>query len=232
MGTFAFTLYEVFGYLLPGSVTLFGLALLYWTLFVPKIPLDIVALQPGVGATTVIVVLAYVIGHAIQSVGNKIFPHVEANALAMPKIIAAMRDRARETAGALVGIAPEQMEPRWTYRILDEYAVQKGQPGDRDMFIYREGFYRGTSTALFFLSVMLLVRIASPETAIRFSKWTYAVSCWPLLLSSLIVAWLGWMLFQRYKRFADYRVTRAVLSALVIHQIAQTEKQTENTLPV
>lgn len=231
MGSFAFTLYEVFGYLIPGGVALLGFALLYWSLFASRVPLAIATLQPGVGSSTVIVVLAYVIGHAVQAVGNKIFRHVEATALTMPGA-ANIRDRARETAGELIGIVPEQLEPRWVYRILDEYAIQKGQPGDRDMFIYREGFYRGTSTALFFLSATLLVRLVSPGAAIQFPKWVFPVSFLPLVLTACIVAWLGLLLFHRYKRFADYRVTRAVLSAMVIRQAAQTEKETEGTSTV
>lgn len=130
-----------------------------------------------------------------------------------------MSGRARQVAAELTGIPAEEIESNWVYRVLDEYTVQAGKPGDRDMFIYREGFYRGTCIALFFLSAALLVRMAFSGTSVQFSKWLFPVSFWQLLLTAAITGGLGWLFFQRYKRFTEYRVTRAVLAALVIQKL-------------
>jgi uncharacterized membrane protein YjjP (DUF1212 family) len=102
---------------------------------------------------------------------------------------------------------------------LDEYSVQTGKPGDRDTFIYREGFYRGTSIALFVLSAAVLVRVAIPGSSIQFTKWLFCVSIWQGLLTAFIAAALALLFFQRYRRFAEYRVTRAVLAALIIQKL-------------
>jgi hypothetical protein len=214
---FAFTLYEIFGYLLPGSVTLLGCMLLYWALFVPSVPLGIATFQPGLGTWTLLVVVSYVLGHAVQALGNKVLRGIEASALAMPSATW-MSERAKETAAQLAGIPARQIDSKWVYRVLDEYSVQAGKPGDRDMFIYREGFYRGTCIALFLLSVALLVRSGFPGTSIQFTKWLFPVSFWQLLLTAVLIGGLGWLFLLRYKRFAEYRVTRAVLAALVIQK--------------
>ena len=41
-----------------------------------------------------------------------------------------------------------------------------------------------------------------------------------LVLTGAITGGLGWLFFQRYKRFTEYGVTRAVLAALVIKNIS------------
>ena len=223
LGNFAFTLYEVFGYLLPGGVALLGFMLLYWAAFVPTLPLRIAAFQPGLGTWATIAVASYVLGHAAQAMGNKLLRNVEKDALAMGGWL---RERALQAAAQLLDVPASQLESRWVYRVLDEYAVQTGQAGDRDMFIYREGFYRATCIALFFLSIALLVRLAVPGTSIQFRMWLFPVSRWQIMATAAIAAWLGWLFFQRYKRFTEYRVTRAALSALVLLKIsaAKTEK--------
>ncbi len=212
-----FTLYEVFGYLLPGNVTLVGFMLLYWALFVPRVPLGVVSFQPDLVGWSAIVVTSYLLGHAAQAMGNLTLRKIEESALAM-KRASWMSERATQTAAGLLGVPAEKIEPRWVYRALDEYAVQSGQAGDRDMFVYREGFYRATSIALFFLSLTLLIRMVVPGASIQFAKWLFPVSCWQSFTTAVIAGLVGWLFLQRYRRFADYRVTRAVLSALVIQK--------------
>jgi hypothetical protein len=218
----AFTLYEIFGYLLPGGVALFALALLYWALFVPSVPLGIASFQLSLGAWTLVVVMSYALGHAVQALGNKLLRHIEDAAL-NTGVDAAVNEQGQELAAQLLGIPAGKIEPKWLYRTLDEYAVQNGKPGDRDMFIYREGFYRGTCIALFLLSLGLLIRLSFPGASIQFTKWLFVVSSWQLLLTATIAAALGWLFLLRYKRFATYRVTRAVLAALVIRQSSRAK---------
>ncbi len=216
LGNFAFTLYELFGYLVPGSLGLLSLTFLYWSLFVPQVPLGVGSFQPGFGTWAAIVVISYIIGHAVQALGNKLLRGVERSAYAM-QADAWMRERARTVASEIVDTNVSSLEARWVYRILDEYATQNAKPGDRDMFIYREGFYRGTCIALFFLTLALVVRTAVPGSAIKFSNWLYSIRWWELLATAFISAGLGCLFFQRYRRFTEYRVTRAILSALIVH---------------
>jgi hypothetical protein len=42
--------------LLPGGVTLLGLILLYWTLFVPTVPLGVAKFEPGLAMWPIILV--------------------------------------------------------------------------------------------------------------------------------------------------------------------------------
>jgi hypothetical protein len=224
MFNFAFTLYEVFGYVLPGGVALLGFVILGWALFVPKVPLGVADFQPGLVTWTAIVVSSYLLGHAFQALGNLLLGRIEKSAVRMTGA-RWLHDCARRTAAELLQVSVEDVEPRWMYRVLDEYALQEGNPGDRDIFVYREGFYRGAAIALFFLALTLLIRLAAPGTSIRFSKWLFPVSSWQLGATALVLGLLGWLFLRRYKRFVDYRVTRAVLAALVIRNSPKRESK-------
>lgn len=98
LNNFTFTLYEVVGYLLPGGVVLMGLALLYWALFVPAVPLGVGGFQPSLGTWTLIVSVAYVLGHAVQGVGNKLTERVENSTYSM-KMVKWISQRALRDSG-------------------------------------------------------------------------------------------------------------------------------------
>lgn len=220
MGNFTFTLYEIFGYVFPGGMAFLAFAVLFWAIFVPTVPLGVATFQPGLVTWVSVIVASYVLGHASQAVGNIIFHGAEKSALASETGTAPswMRQRAQEEAGEILKVKSSQLDPGWVFRTLDEYALQTGKDGDRDMFVYREGFYRGTAVSLFFLSAALLVRLFSPCASIRFTKWLFHVSSMELLGTAIIVGGVGYMFVRRYRRFAEYRITRAILAALVIRK--------------
>ena len=142
-----------------------------------------------------------------------------------------MLERAVQTASELLGVQLDKIEPAWVYRALDEYAVQTGKSGDRDMFVYREGFYRASSVTLFFLSLTLLIRMIVPGASIQFTRWLFPVSWLELLTTAVVASLVAWLFLQRYKRFADYRVTRAVLSALVIRKASSHPRLGDKSTP-
>jgi len=45
------------------------------------------------------------------------------------------------------------------------------------------------------------------------------VSPWKLLAAAVVIVGVGLLLLQRYKRFAQYRVTRAAMSTLLLHEL-------------
>jgi len=64
------TLYEIFGYLIPGAFFGLGLTILYWTLYEPSFVCKFVSLS---NQEVVLFVFAfYMIGHVAQSVGNNV----------------------------------------------------------------------------------------------------------------------------------------------------------------
>ncbi|MBZ5696771.1 MAG: hypothetical protein LAN36_15605 [Acidobacteriia bacterium] len=154
MGNLTFTLYEIFGYAMPGGVALLALLIFYWALFVPRMALGIAHFQVGLVTWIAVTLASYILGHAVQGIANACFPSVERSVLDSQHGSAPhwMRERAQHAARAILGVTseiPSQLEPRWVFRALDEYALQNGKDGDREIFVYREGFYRGTALSLF-----------------------------------------------------------------------------------
>ena len=223
LSNFAFTLYEIFGYLIPGSLSFGGFVTLYWALFNSHGPMRVASFDPDVGAWAVGLAACYILGHASQAVGNKVLRGVEKKALEMessPNI----RQLAWEAAASLLGLDIKDIKAKWVYRVLDEYAIQNGVAGDRDMFIYREGFYRGTCIALFFVTACLAVRAFIPGTSIVFACWTLDVTWYESTVTLLVSAGVALLFLQRYRRFVEYRVTRAALAALVLMQKTAPER--------
>ena len=223
MDNFSFTLYEVFGYVFPGGIALLAFVVLYWAFFVPGVPLGIATFQPGLVTWVSVIAASYVLGHAAQAVGNIFFRGPEKSALASETGGAPqwMRESAQRVAGEILKVSSVHLEPRWIFRALDEYALQIGKDGDRDMFVYREGFYRGTTLSLFFLSAALLVRLFVPGASIQFTKGLFHISFLELFVTAVITGGIGYLFVRRYQRFAEYRITRAVLAALVVHKMPE-----------
>lgn len=232
LGNLAFTLYEVFGYLLPGGVVLLGILMLFWAFFVPGVPLGFATYQPGLVTWTALVVASYLLGHGVQGVGNVLLTGAE-DAVLSPTGTAPqwMRLRAAQLARNLLALGWDEIKPGWVVRTLDEYSVQAGEPGDRDMFVYREGFYRGAAIALFFLSIALLVRAWIPGAAIQFTVGLFYISTQEILLTALITSGVGRIFVRRYRRFAEYRITRAVLAALVLENLSNSHDSSQPKPP-
>src|SRR5712671_3933333 len=63
------TLYDIFGFLLPGSVTAAALLITFWAIFWPLAALTIPANVP-VFPTTLLLLGAYLSGHLVQAMSN------------------------------------------------------------------------------------------------------------------------------------------------------------------
>jgi hypothetical protein len=214
MEKLSFTLYEIFGYLLPGGIVFVAFVVLYWALFVPSFPLGIATFQVGLVTWVCVTLASYILGHAAQAVANEYFCVVEKTVLDSQP--AWMRERALQSARDLLQVAAPEVESRWIVAALDEYTVQSGTAGDREIFVYREGFYRGMALSLFFLSLAIVVRMVFAGASIRFTKGLFLVS-WPeLFTTAAVIGGIGYLFLERYRRFAEYRITHAIVAALVL----------------
>jgi len=222
LSNFVFTLYELLGYLLPGAVALVGFSVVEWALFFPAVPLRIGADQANMVTGTCVVLGSYILGHAVQAIGNLFWSGAEAAVLDVKKGNAPpwMKENAQRAALDLLNTDSHQLEPRWIFRALDEYMCRTGETGDRDMFVYREGFYRGTAIALLLISVALAVRMCIPGCSIQLNKDVFCVSRWEIVFNLLISAGIAVLFVRRYRRFAEYRVTHAVMAGLIEHNNA------------
>jgi len=214
------TLYDIFGYLLPGAVFLAAIAVLFWVIYIPQTPL--VFVQLTIETWVLILLLAYFSGHIVQALGNLLIePFFSTKSLAFSKSRAdslpdALVQSAKSKASAMLGVDLKDISPEWLYRICDETVVQCGAIGDREVYQYREGFYRGLTVSFLMLFLSLVVRTAVPGTSLKLSDTLQAINGLVLLFFILISLAGSLLAFLRYRRFARYRVIQAIIGFLAL----------------
>jgi hypothetical protein len=119
------------------------------------------------------------------------------------------------------------MRGGWLFRVCDEAVVRSGKLGDRDLFVYREGFYRGTSMGMLWLSIGILALAARLEyvskvDSIKVGSMEFTPS--RLLFLAVIVAISAFLLWKRFWRFAHYRVTQALIASLLLEISGQPDE--------
>jgi hypothetical protein len=112
----------------------------------------------------------------------------------------------------------EIISPHWLFRIADEVIGQCGQTGDREIFMTRVGFYRGSLVALVVLCLSLFIRALIPVTYIMTTGESFQIPslAFTFTLVLLIIGII--FLYYRYRKFVDYRVTNAIICFLVLKQ--------------
>jgi hypothetical protein len=211
MGDFRASLYDIFGYLLPGIVSLAAICLAYAAIG-PSLPAT--TLLPLTATPTLILatVVSYLLGHLAHSLGNTI-PWLRSSAEdellrdgGAPKGLVAS---ARARIEPLVGSDLSDLSATELFALIDESRVLRDRSGDRAVYIYREGFYRGMVIATGLLTIVLIVlsfrgslRLTlSTDACVYAGRRDIALT---VVISSL--AMLGY--YGRMKRFARYRVQR------------------------
>jgi len=221
------TLYEIFGYFLPGALASVSLALTYWALCIPTVPFPAYKGQPTLTAWVALIAVSYLMGHLVQGIGNRFLRGAENAALGPQGTIATeIRNVGRSRAAELMGIKTDSLDPISLFRFADEFSVQKGLLGDRDIFVYREGFYKGCTISLAMVCIALLLRAIFEGTAIRMPAYVYFISRAQIFTTAILVAIAARICKARFHRFGAYRVTRAFFAFLVLSK-SQDEQQKE-----
>ena len=220
MKDFKFSLYEVFGYFLPGAVLGVALVLLFWCFFFSDKPIPILTWHFDSRDWVAVVIACYFLGHIAQALGNLLFASTEHRILSRDDdeswtdIFKAAEQKAIEQLGS----EQQQISRTWLYRYMDEYVVQNGNLGDRELFTYREGFYRGTSVSLLVLSVSMLVRLIIPNSAIPFPPYVYYPSRWQIAFLLIVLVASTFLMYRRFRRFSEHRVNRGVVAFLATRE--------------
>ena len=217
------TLYEVFGYFLPGAVAALALLIAWWAVFLSDKMIPIHAFSPNAVGWVVLVGLSYLAGHIVQGLGNRFLRGAEEAALGSNGSLSKpIREKAFENAARLIGADMASMGAAELFRFCDEYSLQKGELGDRDIFVYREGFYKGCTIAFLMLSIALALRGAIGHSVLALCADPKLAACLhviprkELFTAAVVVALFSGICRKRFHRFGNYRVTRAVFAFLAL----------------
>lgn len=215
-----FTLYEIFGYLMPGLVAFAGIIVLFWVVFHGESVLPLSLWRISSSGILAILFIAYLLGHAVQALANVIFTGADREVISDVKnpIIAVARTRAQ---AMFPEIEKELDDHMWLVRVMDECCIQGGHEGDREIFTYREGFYRGAMLAALVFGTGILMSAVIGNLKFRIGEAVLIPSRWELGLALLITLLLALGFYKRFQRFSQFRVSRVIAAFLVLSRKPQ-----------
>lgn len=208
-------LYDVFGYVIPGAVITAALGIVFLAIFFPTNTVAFDLRTTEVWLT--LLVVSFICGHMGQAVGNQIVKwwkwDAEQVVLALPQEIReAVNEKLKQKLGEKVG----GMSGRWMYELCDDAVLRSEKLGEREVYVYREGFYRGMFVGFLFMTLALgglTVRLAcEPDHTFTLGLWVVTPN--QLLFHMVISATWSYLALRRFWRFMDYRVRHSVLGFL------------------
>ncbi|RPD43761.1 hypothetical protein DNI29_23155 [Hymenobacter sediminis] len=222
MGELRASLYDIFGYFLPGLVATAGLRLLLWVIVYPTKQLSITPFaEPTV--LLAVAVIAYLVGHLLHAIGNEIRVTRSPSTVPTPKPTGWRRIFARSQVSATaLALADQRIEgcfgtaflalsPEEKAELLDEARVLHERVNEREVYIYREGFYRGMTVACVIVFIALLVSLRAAALTLTTEKAAYAALRSERLILTLLVGCSAFLFWKRMLRFAYYKTSRALM---------------------
>jgi len=227
------TLYDIFGYLFPGIVVFIALSIIFWTFLFCSKPITLIELNFELWI--LVIFASYILGHLVQATGNiiekknpRLNPDFYISKSKKDRIPDEIIKKAKSKINIVFNLNIEEIKNlktrnKWLFRICDETISQYGASEYRDLFVYREGFYRGLTISFFILFASLLLRIGRPEASIKLYGWTLSMNR-SAIISFAVIAIIGAILFfHRYQKFYKIRIRQVFLGFLVL-QINQISK--------
>lgn len=228
LGDLRASLYDVFGYFLPGLVSILGIRLLYWATTEPSLVLSVTALEnPLVLASTI--VAAYIVGHLVHALGNQLWRTDPTRRNSYLKSIitgsCCVADDAKSSQeidkaisrafSEVLGIDAQELSERERLAILDESRAILPKDGDREVYIHRQGLYRGMAVATLTLIVGIASRLCFPHSCVIWSLGRECFSRWQhiWLICALVICYVGFV--SRMYRFSQYQTERAMALGLI-----------------
>jgi hypothetical protein len=206
------TLYDIFGYLFVGLVAVASIWILGWALVFP----DAALREPHLSSSEwlALSIVAYISGHLVQAIANMVFERTSLK----PKGFEAwnwMPPELRKKISQKVGVpmpakkAPSQEKEDFAVKVLELCDIVVTQDsdagGDRDIYQYREGFYRGLTVAFSFGVAAVVIRALHSGDGLIGPHARHVVTGWEYLLVVAILGVASWLSYQRYLRFFNYK---------------------------
>lgn len=224
------SLYDLFGYLVPGFVALVALSLPFRTYEIIDYGQ---VLEYGITEWLLILTASYILGHVVEQAGRYLF--------SLKKIKIDEKEIDDITNDVMVVIAgkistglglgsdmPEMLsrtcrecpvEPnrRLLLKLCNRVLTQKGNTAAREIYMRGEGFCRGMCISSFLLLLMLFISLIahSPLHLLLLISFlffriniflTQILIIWPSLFAVLIIIISGTAFYYRYKAFAKRRI--------------------------
>ena len=120
---------------------------------------------------------------------------------------AALYRLATEKAQRHFAISGQDLNADEWYDLCDQALVHANSLGDREIFTYREGFYRGNFVAVGLLAVSVFVSAFRAPLLLYAFDSPFPVGRGPVLLTAALLGVFAWLLAVRWVRFIRHKVT-------------------------
>lgn len=218
------SLYDFFGYLLPGAILSLSTWVAFGTLFWPQEPILVWAPLSTQGAV-VMVLIAYLVGHLGQGIGNLLQKLPLIDPASASALAPTLEGSVRRAASSRFGIAAGDLTVSQLLELCGEALLHSESPGEQEIFTYREGFYRGIFVSLISLALALIVRLVRGPAAVLAAGTAFEVARGPLSVGVVLSLVGAWLALERYKRFAGYRMRRSLLRFLALETAHAARKE-------
>jgi len=180
-----------------------------------------------------LVVIAYYTGHVVQGLGNVLLDNDSAFRAKLnsirgkskqsevssgdPELLPVIQNAAALKAKKLMGIPPsDELPVRWVRDLADELVIQWGVSTEREVYLYREGFYRGSAISLLVFALCLLIRAIRGVTVINFCGQNHTVEMSELLVVIALCLIASFIFNARFNRFGKHHRKEAILCLLLL----------------
>jgi hypothetical protein len=107
--------------------------------------------------------------------------------------------------------------------VFEQQFQNRGPSPEREIYVYREGFYRGMLVALAVLALSLfLLAFRVPRLPLL---GRHDVSAWEVLIAGILAAAMSAGMYRRAARFSNYRIVQALMTRLLVIESAAIEKE-------
>lgn len=213
------TIYDIVGYFMPGTFGLIGLYLLTcpWMSTLEKN-----WTQMTIVKWLFVGLCAYVLGHCIQGVANWVesirgWPRrKQSRQSSIATILGSCNQQyAEATAWVRRHLGLTDVDSSVLYEIMDAHVIQRGKTETRDIYVYREGFYRGLYVAFALVAAGAVVRLVDRTTYTLFAGRVVLDQSllWMAALINFVAAVLC---YKRFRRFEGYRIKFALMSFVAL----------------
>lgn len=210
MNSLRLTLYEIFGYLVPGILLVVELAVF----MVLALQIDLPSLPDKLSSVAALIFLSYLAGHTLQSLANVLEPWLIRWEREEPAPLYLQAKASAELASRL-SVKPDEISALWLYRICDAFLGTNGKD-HRETYQHRSALYRGLFIAyLVGVPLFTYLVICPPSGAAGAQRLTYA-------FCAVVLACLALLALSRYYRFTRLRKREIVLRFLALQGTARS----------
>ena len=225
IGEFRATLYDFFGFLIPGIVALSAGALLWHRLFYAGLIVPS-AWPLGKMEWIPFLLAAYLAGHLAQAVANAVPPFnlpADKSGWGSRQVPPELLSLGILRLSSQLGLDVNQLPSAEVWSLIDEVATDSTGTANREVYVYREGFYRGMAVSSALFAIAVASHFGTLVCASR-GNHLWCAGGWETVAVFIVSVAAAIGFFLRMRRFASYRIQRS-LYRFLLSQSSTTARQ-------